>query len=370
MTQIRVLVVDDSALWRGVITRALAPYPQIAVVGTAPNGVVALAKLEKLAPDVMVLDIEMPEMDGLTTVVHARRQFPGVQIIMFSSLSERGAASTIEALARGAGDYALKPGRGDDTGERSVGALLAPKVVALFRSPRRPPFGPLAAPGPLSPAMQAAPAILRSTPLARKMPATIVAIASSTGGPSALGEIIPCLPADLAVPVVVVQHMPPTFTRCLAERLNQRAQVRVVESTSGEVVRAGTVYLAPGDFHLELVRDASIVRTRLTSEAPENSCRPAADVLFRSVAQVYGAGALCVVLTGMGSDGTAGARAVVQAGGSVIAQSGPSCVVWGMPKAVEEAGLCDAIVPLSELGMAISLRVAAQTFESSKQAGR
>jgi len=198
----------------------------------------------------------------------------------------------------------------------------------------------------------------------------VVAIASSTGGPNALSEIIPLLAADLSVPVLIVQHMPPVFTRCLAERLAGRSRLQVIESAGGELIRPGTVYIAPGDFHLEVARDAQGVRTKLSSGPTENSCRPAADVLFRSVSRVYGPAALCVVLTGMGSDGALGARDVVQAGGRVLAQSGPSCVVWGMPRAVEEAGLCEAVVSLSEMAMAINQRVStASRPKSSTQGG-
>jgi two-component system chemotaxis response regulator CheB len=185
-----------------------------------------------------------------------------------------------------------------------------------------------------------------------------VVIASATGGPSALSEIIPRLPRELPVPVLIVQQMPPIFTHCLAERLAERSAVEVVESVGGEALRPGCVYVAPGDFHLELAREGELVRTRLSNAAPEHACRPAADVLFRSAAQLYAARVLAVVLTGMGSDGKLGAQAIAQAGGRVIAQSGPSCVVWGMPRAVEEAGLCEAVLPLHELANAIHERVA------------
>jgi two-component system chemotaxis response regulator CheB len=185
----------------------------------------------------------------------------------------------------------------------------------------------------------------------------LIAIASSTGGPNALIEIIPTFPKDFPVPIVIVQHMPPIFTRHLAERLAGCSHVKVIESAGNEVLKPGTVYVAPGNRHLELARDLEGIKTVLNDAPPENSCRPAADVLFRSVARIYGPNALCVVLTGMGSDGLLGAREIARAGGRVIAQSGPTCVVWGMPKAVEQAGLCEAVVPLSELGVAIAQRV-------------
>lgn len=361
MKPIRVLVVDDSAVARGLITSALAAHPDIQVAGSVASGAIALSRLAEFAPDAVILDIEMPEMDGITTLRHIRARDANLPVVMFSALSESGARVTFDALAAGASDYALKPSsRGGETIQSVARDVLVPKLIALVRAatpglPPRRPSAPSPTPTPAVSRGMASPAIV---PGKIRLPPRILAIASSTGGPNALAEVIPLLSADTSVPVVIVQHMPPIFTRCLAERLASRSSLRVLESAGDELLRAGSVYIAPGDFHMELVRDADGVRTKLTSGPPENSCRPAADVLFRSVARVYGPNALCVVLTGMGSDGMLGAREVVQAGGRVIAQSGPSCVVWGMPKAVEEAGLCEAVVPLSEMALAINQRIA------------
>jgi two-component system, chemotaxis family, protein-glutamate methylesterase/glutaminase len=360
MTQIRVLIVDDSVIARRMITNGLSVHPEIAVVGTAATGSIALTKLPQLTPDVVILDVEMPEMDGITTLKHIREQYPRLPVIMFSSLTERGAKTTFDALAAGASDYVLKPSaQAGESVESVVNGILVPKIFALARS-AGPQFGHVSV-APVAPANTVQrPAVSSPRPvLGARMTPQIIAIASSTGGPNALAEVIPSLPHDLPVPVVIVQHMPPIFTRCLAERLDAKTQLKVLESQGGERLLAGTVYIAPGNFHLEVVREGDGVKTRLTSEPPENSCRPAADVLFRSVARAYGPSALAVVLTGMGQDGMLGAREIVDAGGRVLAQSGPTCVVWGMPRAVEEAGLCEAVLPLGEIASGIAQRVAA-----------
>lgn len=350
MNPIRVLIVDDSVLARRLITNALSAHSEISVVGTAENGALALTKLPQLAVDAVILDVEMPDMDGITTLKLIRELYPRLPVLMFSTLTERSARVTFEALAAGANDYALKPSTsGGETLENVIAQIVVPKLVAIVRNP-----------------MPANGNAARSTGSGTHRPVSagaerplVVALGSATGGPNALADVIPLLPRDLPVPVLVAQHMPPIFTRCLAERLAERSQVQVIESQGDEVLMPGTVYVAPGGFHLELTRDGDVVKTRLGTSAPEHSCRPAVDVLFRSVAAVFGKQALGVVLTGMGSDGKLGAQAIVDAGGRVLAQSGPSCVVWGMPRAVEEAGLCERVVPLNEIARAICERVLA-----------
>jgi two-component system chemotaxis response regulator CheB len=354
MNPIRVLIVDDSVLARRLITNALSAHTEISVVGTAENGALALTKLPQLAPDAVILDVEMPGMDGITTLKLIRELYPRLPVLMFSTLTERSARVTFEALAAGANDYALKPSsQGGETLEGVIAEVVVPKLVAIVRAPNAPGSQGQrsSASGTHRPVTRPSPVI---TPSERPL---IVAIGAATGGPNALADVIPLLPRDLSVPVLIAQHMPPIFTRCLAERLAERSQLRVVESQGDEVLVPGTVYVAPGNFHLELEREGDVVTTRLSSGAPEHSCRPAVDVLFRSVARVFGSHALGVVLTGIGSDGKLGAQAIVDAGGRVFAQSGPSCVVWGMPRAVEEAGLCERIVPLPEMARAISERV-------------
>lgn len=350
MNPIRVLIVDDSVIARRLITNALSAHPEVAVVGTAENGHLALAKLPTLSPDAVILDIEMPEMDGIATLKLIRERYPRLPVIMFSTLTERGARVTFDALAAGANDYALKPSaQSGETLESVTAQVLVPKLIAIVRAPTPVKRGSTAS-GTHRPAL--APALGLTRP-------AVVAIASSTGGPNALADVIPRLPQDFPVPVLVVQHMPAIFTRCLAERLAERSLLRVIESQGDELLQPGTVYVAPGNFHLEVEQEGLLFRTRLSSAEPEHSSRPAADVLFRSLAKVYGASTLAVVLTGMGSDGKAGAREIVAAGGRVLAQSGPSCVVWGMPRAVEEAGLCEAVVPLSDMANAIRKRLEA-----------
>jgi two-component system chemotaxis response regulator CheB len=364
MNPIRVLIVDDSVLARRLITNALSAHSEISVVGTAENGALALTKLPQLAVDAVILDVEMPDMDGITTLKLIRELYPRLPVLMFSTLTERSARVTFEALAAGANDYALKPSSsGGETLENVIAQVVVPKLVAIVRNPS-PANGNATRSGNGSGTHRPVSASGAETPL-------VVALGSATGGPNALADVIPLLPRDLPVPILVAQHMPPIFTRCLAERLAERSQVRVIESQGDEILVPGTVYVAPGGFHLELMRDGDVVKTRLGTSAPEHSCRPAVDVLFRSVAAVFGKQALGVVLTGMGSDGKLGAQAIVDAGGRVLAQSGPSCVVWGMPRAVEEAGLCERVVPLNEIARAICERVnasAARTRSSVRGA--
>jgi two-component system, chemotaxis family, protein-glutamate methylesterase/glutaminase len=352
MTPIRVLIVDDSVIARRLITNALSAHAEVAVVGTAENGALALTKLPQLSPDAVILDVEMPEMDGITTLKFIRERYPKLPVIMFSTQTERGARTTFDALAAGANDYALKPSaQSGESLDSVIRDVLVPKLVSIVRAPQTVGHGRASrsnGSGTYRPVQLAGPHAARPH---------ILALAAATGGPNALADVIPLLPADLPVPVLVVQHMPAVFTRCLAERLDERSQLRVHESQGNEILMPGHVYIAPGGYHLEVVRDGDQVRTQLSTAAPEHGTRPAADVLFRSLATAYGANTLAVVLTGMGSDGKLGAREIVAAGGRIIAQSGGSCVVWGMPRAVEEAGLCEAVVPLHDIASAIRARV-------------
>ena len=348
MNPIRVLIVDDSVIARRLITNALSLHAEIAVVGTAENGALALTKLPQLSPDAVILDVEMPGIDGIATLKQLRELYPRLPVIMFSTQTERGARVTFDALSAGANDYALKPSaQSGETLESVVAQVLVPKLVAIVR-----------------PAQTRGAKAATERAVARPSLATsalvrpeIVVLASATGGPNALAEVIPRLAKDFPVPVLVVQHMPAIFTRCLAERLNERSALRVIEAQGNEVLEAGTVYIAQGGYHLEVVREGDVVRTVLTEGPTEHSVKPAADVLFRSIARTSGASALGVVLTGMGSDGKLGAQELVTAGGRVLVQSGPSCVVWSMPRAVEEAGLAEAVVPLNDMADAISERV-------------
>jgi two-component system chemotaxis response regulator CheB len=334
MAKARVLVVDDSVVCRRLVSSILSAEEGVEVVGTAPNGRIALDKVAQLGPDVVILDIEMPEMDGLTALAQLRQGHPHVKVIMYSVLTERGAAATLDAFALGASDYATKPSATADHAEalRVVREQLVPKVRAL------------AAPAP--PASTLPP----PAPAARAEDPAIVAIAASTGGPDALPELLSALPRGFPLPVVVVQHMPPLFTRLFARRLDGRLPLPVAEASDGALLGAGRVFLAPGDHHLE-VRGGRLVTHRA---APVHSCRPAADVLFRSVAEEYGPAAVAVVLSGMGRDGCAGAEEIRRRGGRVFAQDPESCAVFGMPRHVVEAGIAERVAPPRRLGEEIA----------------
>lgn len=340
MPPIRVLIVDDSAVFRRAVAGELASDPAIEVAGTAANGRIALDKLTQVAPDLVVLDVEMPELDGLATLRELRKTHPKLPVIMFSAVTERGAAATLDALALGATDYFPKPSAGGlDASLRVIREELIPEIKALCTRP---------ATLPPPPPQGAAPPTGRID---------VVAVAASTGGPNALADVFAGLPADFPVPVVIAQHMPPMFTRQLAERLSARFAVRVEEGRAGGPLAPGHAWIAPGDYHLVVVRYAAGVRVALNQEPPENSCRPAADVLFRSVARVYGPAALGVVLTGMGQDGLRGCEAIRAAGGRVIVQDEATSVVWGMPGAVARAGHAERVLPLAQLAPEITRRV-------------
>ena len=334
----RVLVVDDSVVVRQLVARVLCAEPSTELAGVAPNGRVALEKIARLRPDIVLLDLEMPEMDGFETLAEIRRTYPTLPVIIFSHLTSAGAAATLEALAQGATAFALKP-RADGIGLAE--AQVRDDLLPLIASVR-----------PLVP-KDVAPAVETLARPRRTVEVSAIVVAVSTGGPNALAEIVPALPVDIGVPIFVVQHMPAVFTKMLAERLNRLASVSVVEATDGEPAVAGRIYIAPGGRHMSLVGTlaGADVRIQLTDEAPENSCRPAADVLFRAAATAYGPATLAVVLTGMGSDGLRGSAAVRAAGGHVLAQSEASSVVASMPAAVAASGLTDAVVPLDEMAL-------------------
>ena len=357
VSRVRVLVVDDSVVVRRLVSDVLTSDPGIEVVGTAANGLIALAKVDALRPDIVTMDIEMPELDGVEAVRRMRASGHRMPVIMFSTLTDRGATATLDALAAGATDYVTKPANVGSVGQSidQVRSVLIPKVKALVTAaaPQRAPQSPGRAAGP-------PPSIVADPPLAaRATPPSgyrALVVGASTGGPEALRAFLGELP-PLPVPVAVVQHMPPVFTRQFAARLDRQLAAAVVEAEVGSRLLPGTVLVAPGDHHLHVGGSAAAPVVSLSQEAPENYCRPAVDVLFRSAAAVYGAHVLAVVLTGMGHDGCAGARAVVEAGGSVLVQDRESSVVWGMPGSVATAGLAEAVLPLADLAAAVSQRL-------------
>jgi two-component system, chemotaxis family, protein-glutamate methylesterase/glutaminase len=364
--RIRVLVVDDSLVIRRLVVDALTADPQIQVVGVAPNGRIALEKVAALSPDAVTMDIEMPEMNGIEAVRALRRTHPKLPVVMFSTLTERAAAATLDALAAGASDYVTKPSNVGSfaQSQREVREQLVPKLKALTgarRAAAAPGAGAATASATSPGSGPQAPARRRS----RTGPFAVLAVGCSTGGPDALATVLPVLPADLQVPVVVVQHMPPVFTRLLAERLNGRCGLTVAEAQHGEPLVAGRILIAPGGRHLVVRRHGTQVVAELTDAPPENFCRPAVDVLFRSVSAAYGERVLAAVLTGMGRDGERGASVIRGAGGEVWAQDEATSVVWGMPGAVTTAGQADRVLPLAQIGQ----QLAATLAQASTPAG-
>jgi two-component system chemotaxis response regulator CheB len=351
---IRVLVVDDSVVIRRLISEILDADPNIQVVGTAQNGQVALTKLAELKPDAVTLDIEMPIMDGISCLRELRKTYPRLPVVMFSTLTERGASGTLDALAAGASDYVTKPANVGSVAEsrRNIAEQLVPKLIALTNA-RRPPIRTAPLPSPIPPVAARGESVARRT-----APFGVLAIGSSTGGPDALAVMLSALPRDLAVPVVVVQHMPPLFTRMLAQRLDNNCPLSISEAVDGDVVQRGRVLIAPGGRHLEVRTLGATVVVHLTDAAAENFCRPAVDVLFRSVAKVYRNRVLGVVLTGMGKDGAQGATVIRNAGGEIFAQDEASSVVWGMPGAVVMAGQADRVLPLTQMAPTVSAALA------------
>lgn len=334
---LRVMVIDDSVIARKLLTDALSGVPGLELVATAPNGRLALQKIAQTPPDVVVVDLEMPEMDGIELVGILREHYPQVRVLIHTASGPMAQARAVEALTLGANDILLKPQLPRASLEaqaRAVRDRLVPKILQFHR-PRRPGGGS----GPLR-------------PLAGPRPEALV-IAVSTGGPEALTRLLPALPADFPLPVLVVQHMPAGFTSALADRLDRRSPLHVREAAGGEAVHPGAVWIAPGGRHMEARREGGVVRLALTDAPPENSCRPSADVLFRSATEAWGRQVLALVLTGMGADGLAGARRVKALGGAVIAQDEQSSVVWGMPGAVVHAGLADAVVAIEALPEAL-----------------
>ena len=350
MGKIRVLIVDDAVVVRRIVADVLSADPDIEVVGTAANGRLALAKLAQLAPDLVTLDIEMPELDGLETLVELRKTHPRLPVIMFSTLTERGASATLEALARGATDYVTKPANvGSVTlAQERIREELIPKIRALCGRVR------LTKPAP--------PPVPRTPPLPSRpvLPVRVdlLVVGVSTGGPNALTAILPALPREFPVPIVIVQHMPPLFTRFLAERLDGLSELTIREGEEGGLLEPGTAWLAPGSSHMVLRKDSEQLRLSLNQDPPENSCRPAVDPLFRSAAALCGNRTLALILTGMGQDGLRGAEEICRVGGRIVAQDEGSSVVWGMPGAVATAGLADAVLPLDAIAADLMQRAA------------
>lgn len=360
---IRVMLVDDSAVVRGMITRVLEADPGIRVVSSAQNGEVAVSAVAKACPDVILLDVEMPVMDGLTALPKLLAGYPGARVVMCSSLTEKGATITMQAMRLGAVECIAKP-TSRDTG---VGSTFHRQLLDIVKGlgmaagrkspavPARPVVGTPASAAPAPRAHLFTPPgapktfALRNDPAAYKGKPAIVAIGSSTGGPQALFDVTKSL-KGLDVPIVITQHMPATFTRILAQHIQQQSGIPTQEGSEGMRIEPGQAYVAPGGLHMEIIdRDGKPV-IRLSDAPPENFCKPAVDPMFRSVVKLYGRKVLGVILTGMGSDGLKGGQVLVEAGGRLIAQDEASSVVWGMPGSVAMAGICCAVLPLKDVG--------------------
>lgn len=341
---IRIMVVDDSAVIRGAITRILDAEAEFKVVATVANGQMAINRLRREKVDVIVLDIEMPEMDGITALPHLLAVDPGVRIIMASTLTQRNASISIRALQAGASDYVPKPTSASGLSTGEFRREIVEKIKGLGATRKRRPqtnANPNAAV--LAP--------LRKSSLAKP---GILAIGSSTGGPQALSALMANLRKDLGVPIVITQHMPPMFTNLLAEHMSKSTGWRCKEAVAGDVLTPNTAYVAPGDFHMTVIPFAGKHKIELDLNPPENFCRPSVDPMLRSVVREFGERVLTVILTGMGSDGCKGSRTVVEAGGTVLAQDEASSVVWGMPGAVARAGLCAALLPPPQLAAKVN----------------
>ncbi len=354
--KVRVLVVDDSLIYRKVIRDTLAALPNVEVVGSAGNGKAAIEKIEQLKPDMLTLDFEMPELDGLGVLKWMKQQKCPAKAVMISALTTEGAEATLQALAEGAFDFVVKPSGSDiQQNQGQLSAALKEHVHAIenllnrTRIPR--PAAGAATPS-LARPIPRGPAITRILPGQRRI--AIIGIGVSTGGPDALRTMLPMLPADLPVPVVVVQHMPPVFTKSLAQSLDKLCKLRVSEGAEGQIVQPGQIVIAPGGRHMKIVRNvAGLPQIHLTDDPPVQSCRPSVDYMFDSLAEGFGHQTLSVIMTGMGYDGADGCRKLHQLGGPVIAQSEATCVVFGMPRKPVEEGVADVVAPLNEIAQEI-----------------
>lgn len=358
----RVMLVDDSAVIRGMLHRWLSAEPECVVVGSYHNGAQAVQHVKSCGAEIVILDIEMPEMDGLTALPLIIKEVPGIQVLMASTLTRRNADISMRALSMGAVDYLPKPESArSGTATADFQRELLQKVKALGAAMRKGRGATAASTGRASSvraAIQAKPENkiaagpkTLSLRQASKMRPEILAIGSSTGGPQALFTLLKGLAPSLKIPIVITQHMPPTFTAILAEHIHSSTGLVAHEAAEGDLLRPGEVLVAPGNFHMTIVRKGADKVVHLDQNPQVNYCRPAVDPMFESIAAIYGASALAVILTGMGHDGRDGGRVLVEAGGTIVAQDEKSSVVWGMPGAVAEAGLCSAVLPLMEMAM-------------------
>jgi two-component system chemotaxis response regulator CheB len=361
---LRVLVVDDTIVFRKTVSDIIQEIPGVELAGVAHNGSIAVAKLKTLKPDILTLDIEMPQMNGIEVLEELQKNYPDIGAIMLSTLTAEGSEMTMRALDLGAFDFILKPQTGNpQEGKAELKAALQPMLRAYslsrFRTGLPTKARPALRPTPPSPSSlrpeqikkpSSGPVLAKKT-VVRRSKSEIVAIGISTGGPNALSQMIPKLPGNLGVPVLIVQHMPPVFTKSLAASLDKKSALRVKEAENGENIEANTVYLAPGGFQMKLVAgaDGQSRRIKLTDDPPENSCKPSVDYLFRSIGDYYVNRATAVIMTGMGSDGTKGLGILKEKSAYIIGQDEKTCTVYGMPKAPAELGYLDTVIPLGKI---------------------
>ena len=364
---LRVLVVDDTIVYRKAVSDIIEEIPGVELAGVAHNGKIAISKIQTLKPDLLTLDIEMPEMNGIEVLEELQKNYPGIGVIMLSTLTAEGSDMTMRALELGAFDFILKPqSKSQIEGKKAIRAALEPILKAFAKSKYAPSLissrgkiaGPAASLRSGGTVNQASGATRVFKPLSSGKPASIrrgkseiVAIGISTGGPNALNQMLPRLPGNIGVPVLIVQHMPPVFTKSLAASLDKKCALTVKEAVNGENILPNVVYIAPGGKQMKLVAgtDGQNRRIKITDDPPENSCKPSADYLFRSVADYYVGRATAVIMTGMGSDGTIGLGVLKEKSAYIIGQDESSCVVYGMPKAPADLGYLDIVVPLGKI---------------------
>lgn len=358
MENIRALVIDDTIVYRKIVGDVLKEMPGVEVVGTANNGKIALSKIKSLKPDLITLDIEMPEMNGIEVLKILREQENPPVVVMLSTLTQQGSEMTIKALELGAFDFVPKPDQGKMAeNTQKVRDAIEPIIKALKRQ-KQTKFK-------IRSRIKAAPSASRNVvnkpyrpevkPFSARSKSEIVGIGISTGGPNALTKMIPLLPADLKAPVLIVQHMPPMFTASLANSLNNKSGLEVKEAENGDIIEPGKILIAPGGKQMKIVAGADGItrKIKITDDPPENSCRPSVDYLFRSIAQHYVGRSTGVIMTGMGSDGSKGLVQMKNNGSVIIAQNEETCTVYGMPKEPVESGIADVVVPLEKIAQEI-----------------
>ncbi|GJL66824.1 MAG: chemotaxis response regulator protein-glutamate methylesterase [Nitrospirales bacterium] len=362
MSKIRVLIIDGAVVMRRLISDEVSQDEELEIVGNAANGNIAMLMIERVSPDVVSMSIEMTAMDGMAVVENIRSCYPHLPIILFSTLSQHAAHDTLEALSRGAQDYVTIPTNSQRVAivRQRVQEELIPKIKSLCAKSSH---SVLSAPD-LS-QESVVPSDIPVGETTQQARVDVLAIGVSTGGPNALAEVLSQFSKDFPVPIVIVQHMPPIYTHCLSERLSLKCAMPVQEGIAGRSLLPGHIWIAPGDYHMTVVRKGSQVELAVNQGQQENFCRPSVDVLFRSVARVFGHRTLAVLLTGMGKDGLRGCEKVRAKRGHILAQDEVSSVVWGMPGAVVHAGLADCVLPLSKMASEIQRRVQVKRPEST-----